>query len=122
MSSRFAPAICFCVFLLFTQAATGLYLASGVEPSLAFDLLDRVGLLCLAVWWLNSDSRKHGIKQPYDIGLLLVFAWMLIVPHYLIKTRGRRGLLSVLLLIGLFVAGYAVTVVTYMLASLLFNP
>lgn len=110
-----APAICFCIFLFFVQAATGLYLASGVEPSPTFDFLDRAGFLCLAVWWLNADSRRHRVKQPYDIGLLLVFAWMLIVPYHLIKTRGRRGLLSLLLLIGLFVSGYMVTFASYML-------
>ena len=122
MSVPSVPAICYCIFLFFAQAATGLYAANGVEPSPSFIFLDRAGLLCLAVWWLGSDSRKHGVRQPFDIGLLLACAWMLIVPHHLIKTRGRKGLLFILLLAGLFVASYAMAVASYIVFSSFLNP
>jgi hypothetical protein len=39
----------------------------------------------------------------YDLGFFLCIAWPLIMPYYLFKTRGAKGLLVILAFIGAYV-------------------
>ena len=41
------PLILLCIFLLIVQIANGLYVARGIEPSLAFDLMYAIGFFWL---------------------------------------------------------------------------
>ena len=45
---------------------------------------------------MRRDSRLRSISSIYDLGLFLYLLWPLIMPYYLLKTRGARGLLVVL--------------------------
>ena|SRR5688572_29958684 len=42
--------------------------------------------------WFWSYSRAQGIAWPMDMGWLLLFAWPLALPYYIVKAEGRRGL------------------------------
>jgi len=65
------PLILLCIFLLIVQIANGLYVARGIEPSLAFDLMYAIGFFWLIGWWLKEDSKRHGVTWVYDMGLFL---------------------------------------------------
>jgi hypothetical protein len=84
------------LFLIFTQAAAGAYLARGAEMPPAFSLLYPFGLLWAFGWWLRDDGRKRGFAWVFDMGLFLYIAWPVVLPYYLLKTRGARGLLVIL--------------------------
>ena len=98
-----APAVLLYVFVAVTQFVVGFYLAGGVEPPDAFSLLYALGFLWAVGWWLQSDSRERGVGWVLDMGLFLYVAWPVILPYYLLKTRGRKGLLVILLFAGVYV-------------------
>ena len=73
-------------------------------------LLQYVLLFCLIGYWLDVDSREKRTFRVWDMGFFLYVAWPLILPYYLVKTRGvKRTLLTFLLLtvvyVGAFLAG-----------------
>lgn len=113
--SRIAsPTVLLYSFVLITQFADGLYLGRQIEPPGVFILVRWVGLLWLMGWWLRTDSRKRTVASVYDIGLFLYIAWPLVMPYYLVKTRGAKGLLFISGFVGAFfgtaVVGFVLSV------------
>ena len=47
-------------------------------------------------WWLRTDSRRRGVLSVYDLGFFLYLAWPIVMPYYLVKTRGAKGLFVIL--------------------------
>src|SRR6266849_10928919 len=90
-------------FVLITQFAEGVYLGRQIDPPGAFSLLRWAALLWIVGWWLRADSRKRGVASVYDIGFFLCIAWPLVMPYYLVKTRGVKGLLVILGFIAAYV-------------------
>jgi hypothetical protein len=106
------------IFLMFTQIVTGIYVASGLEPPALFTAVVFLGFLWITGWWLRTDSRKREFRWVYDMGLFLYVAWPIVLPYYLLKTRGARGLLVIL---G-FVAAYIAAAVLGMMLYLFLTP
>jgi hypothetical protein len=104
-----APAALLYLFLVATQFVTGVYLAREAEPPPAFSFLYPLGLLWAVGWWLRDDSRRRGVGWVFDMGLFLYIAWPVLMPYYLLKTRGAKGLLLMLAFglayVGALVAG-----------------
>lgn len=46
----------------------------------------------LAAWWVYSDRRARAFGVPFEFDAFVVFAWPILVPYYLHRTRGRIGL------------------------------
>jgi hypothetical protein len=78
------------------QTALGIYSAGQIPPPPAFSFFNYVGLLWIMGWWLLADSRKRGIAWVLDMGFFLSIAWIVVMPYYLLKTRGAKGLLLIL--------------------------
>ena len=96
--SRIAsPAALLYLFVIAAQIVSGFYLAREQEPPQAFSLLYALGFVWAVDWWLSNDSRARGVGWALDMGLFLYIAWPLIMPYYLIKTRGLKGLLVILI-------------------------
>jgi hypothetical protein len=89
------------------------YYARGLEPSPTLEFLYTSAFICGVVWWLRAESRKYSITLVYCPGLLVGFAWAILVPYHLLKTRGVRGLLPLLGLIGSFMAAYLLAILVY---------
>lgn len=109
--------ILFVLLVLLHSVGTGLYAARGLEPSAAFDSLYRIGLLCAIIWWLKDDARRYGVRLVYCLGLFVSIAWMILIPYHLFKTRGMKGFIAILVLIGIFITAQVAAVVAYMLFS-----
>lgn len=106
------------VILIFVyNLGLGLQYASGPEPSVAVQFLYNYGLLCGVVWWLRAERRKYQLNPLYCDGLLVGFAWPFLVPYHLFKTRGVKGFIPLLGLIGSFVAAYVLAVIAYVLTA-----
>lgn len=78
---------------------------SGSEVSFAGQSLYAAAFVCGAVWWLGSDRRRSVVNQLYCQGMLMRGGWPVIIPYHLLKTRGAKGFLPLLLLVGSFVLG-----------------
>ena len=83
-------------FVIITQFAYGAYVGAQLEFPGAVTFLFTVGVLWAIGWWLRTDSRRKGVLSVYDLGLFLYLAWPLVMPYYLLKTRGAKGLLVIL--------------------------
>jgi hypothetical protein len=61
------------------------------ESTLA-NLTIRFGVAIFFVWWVEADSRRTGYWPFYHYGFWVYVAGIVLVPHYLLRTRGRAGI------------------------------
>ena len=58
-------------------------------------LLWRTEFDLVLVWWVYVDRRRRGFSVPFEFEAFVFFAWPIVVPYYLVRTRGLRGLVLV---------------------------
>jgi hypothetical protein len=102
LSRTLSPTVLLYSFVVITQCVYGLYLGQQIETPAAYSLLHWAAQLWIIGWWLRTDSRKHGVVWVYDLGFFLCIAWPLVMPYYLVKSRGAKGLLVVMGFIGAY--------------------
>ena len=95
-SRTLSPTVLLYSFVVITQFAYGLYLGQQIETPAPYKLLHWAAQLWIIGWWLRTDSRKRGVGWVYDMGFFLCIAWPLVMPYYLVKTRGAKGFLVIL--------------------------
>lgn len=113
LSRMLSPALLLYSFVVITQFAHGIYLDAHLDLPPAVPVLYWVGFLWAVGWWLRTDSRKRNVGVVYDLGFFLYLAWPIVMPYYLVKTRGAKGLL---LILG-FIVAYAGAAMLGMLVS-----
>ena len=42
-------------------------------------------------WWVHVDRRRLGQSYPFEFDALVFFAWPVVAPYYLVKTRRLRS-------------------------------
>lgn len=119
LSRIFSPTLLLYAFVVISQIGTGIYLVLEGGPPPAFTLISTVGFLWIVGWWMRRDSRQRGISWVYDMGMFLNMLWPFLMPYYLLKTRGTRGLLVVL---GFTVAYIGGLLIGATISSLLTTP
>jgi hypothetical protein len=67
----------------------------GLGAPEAVELLWTFEFRIVLAWWVSVDRRIRGFRLPFEFDALVFFAWPFIVPYYLYRTRGRRGLFLV---------------------------
>jgi hypothetical protein len=105
------------LFLVLTQIAAGAYGASRAEPPASFTLIYIFGFFWIIGWWLRVDSSRRGQSWVFDMGLFLYVAWPFILPYYVVKTRGTKGLLVILYFVAVYVGASIAGVVLYVLLA-----
>jgi hypothetical protein len=78
---------------------------SGVLWSIAFGLN--------VTWWVYADRGARPFKWPFEFEYFLLFAWPVVVPYYLYRRLGRRGLLVGFGIWGLYFLPLVVAAVVY---------
>ena len=70
----------------------------GSQTSEAFEKVWGFAFVGLLAFWVHADSRDRiNIYRPsFDLGFFIFFLWVLYLPYYLIRTRGRLGWLWLL--------------------------
>lgn len=111
LSRTFSPTVLLYSFVVITQFADGLYLGQRVELPGAYRLLHWAAQLWIIGWWLRTDGRKRGVVWVYDMGFFLCIAWPLVMPYYLLKTRGAKGLLVILGFSGAYVGAAIIGII-----------
>jgi hypothetical protein len=112
LSRTFSPTVLLYSFVIITQFAYGLYLGQQIEVPGLYTLLHWAAQLWIIGWWLRADSRKRGEDSVYDIGLFLCIAWPVVMPYYLLKTRGAKGLLVIFGFIGAYVGAAIIGIIS----------
>ena len=95
-------------FFVLVNVVNCLYWAFESLPSSAYILLQWVGFAWVITAWLRADSRRLRASLPFDMGWFVFLAWPVVLPYYLLKTRGVRGLLTIGSFLGLYVVAYCV--------------
>jgi hypothetical protein len=78
----------------------------GLGAPGAAELLWTFEFRIVLAWWVSVDRRIRGFSVPFEFDALVFFAWPFIVPYYLYRTRGKRGLFLVTGLYGLYLMPY----------------
>jgi hypothetical protein len=105
------------VLIFVYHLGVGIYYFRDMEPLPALEFLYTVGFLCGVVWWLQAEARRSAVKQVYCPGLLVGIGWLIIIPYHLLKTRGVRGFIPLLALLGSFLFAYILAAVVYAMFS-----
>ena len=91
-----SPARLLFSFVVITQFGYGAYIGARLPFPEGITLIYFVGMLWASGWWLRTDSRRRSVLSVYDLGFFLYLAWPIVMPYYLVKTRGPKGLLIIL--------------------------
>ena len=59
----------------------------------ATELLWPFGFRLILGAWVYFDRRARSFSVPFEFDAFVFFAWPVVVPYYLYRSRGRRGLL-----------------------------
>ena len=88
----------------------------AVLAARSFGVQDASGVLWTTIfrlvlaWWVLADRCLGAIELPYDFESFVFFAWPVVLPWYLWKTRRGRGVLYA-------VAVYALSVIPNVTAA-----
>jgi hypothetical protein len=74
------------------QVIRGFYAGLGRPAPEAWPLLSTLCTAMCIIAWFRHYSRMHHIAWVVDMGWFLLGAWVIIVPYYVLKCEGRRGL------------------------------
>jgi hypothetical protein len=91
-------------FFSITQIFNGVYLARGAEVPPVYLLLRMFATIWILGWWLKDDLSKHRGGGILDLGMFLSMAWPLIMPYHLVRTRGVKSLLPMLVFAVIYLA------------------
>jgi hypothetical protein len=97
--------------LLFSVALTALmiaYVIGGAAPSEAFDIFVSWVWSILAALWVVADARRRDTIPCYDFGLFCYLFFPVVVPGYCFWSRGWRGLLMLIVILGTLMVPYIV--------------
>lgn len=92
------------VFAALTQVERGVCYARQLEMPGSSGHIQYAGLYFLMAYWLYRDDQEKWMWRVWDMGFFLWIAWPVIIPYYLIKTRGikRASLIFLFLAITCF--------------------
>lgn len=103
------------VLSLALSAFSGAYAFFRTEPSFVISILGYYSLPVYIGFWVLDDARKRQFWPCFDFGTFLFFGWPAVVPWYLIRTRGSKGIPLALAVLGLIVLPSVVAVLIYLL-------
>ena len=121
LSRLFSPARLLYAFVIVTQFSYGAYFGAQLEFPEGLTVIYAFGLLWAIGWWVRTDSLRRGVLSAYDLGFFLYLAWPFIMPYYLVKTRGAKGLVVILgfvvAYVGAALVGIVLSVLVVMMRS-----
>jgi hypothetical protein len=103
MTQPAAPLKSVFVTTVAASSLAAIYGLTGVRPSPVPSLFLTFAPLISVIFWIQNDARFHRLATIQDLGLFVYLLWPVLVPWYVIKTRGRRAWsLALLLLAAVF--------------------
>ena len=62
--------------------------------------------------WVRMDRRHRNLSLPFEFDAFVFFGWPVVVPYYLYRTRGKRGLAVTAAVYTLYVAPEVISGIT----------
>ena len=90
-----APAPSLRIFGLTTLVSTAiatLYAVLHLPPDAFVQLVISFAPIVAIATWLRQDARLRGVPLLHDFGFFVLIAWPVLIPWYLVKTRGVHAL------------------------------
>ena len=106
-----------CILVFVYHCGIGTYNALGLEPLPSLEFLYSATFLCGYVWLLKTEARTYALKPVYCLGLLVGVGWIIMIPYHFFKTRGAKGLIPLVALIGSFLAAHLLVLLVYLILS-----
>src|ERR1043165_2038259 len=94
IQGMFIPTLMLWLYAVAWGISAGLR-SDGVPPERA-RFAGSVAFSLIMASWVIADARKRQKRLCYDYDSFVYFAWPIVVPIYLIQTRGLRALLTLL--------------------------
>ncbi|HEX5637888.1 MAG TPA: hypothetical protein VFY78_12415 [Gammaproteobacteria bacterium] len=66
---------------------------AGYAPTQESEKLMNISLAFVFAWWALEDAKNRNYYRPYEFGAFIIFGWPIVLPAYLVATRGWKGLL-----------------------------
>ncbi len=88
--------------LIFTAARAVLafdHLGMPGEPA----ILESLSQQLFIALWVYLDRKGRHLNLPFEFEAFVFFAWPILLPYYLVKSRGARGLLLAALFFALLI-------------------
>lgn len=92
-----------------------IYFVLGEEPLPTFEFLYMFGFLCGIVWFLKAEADRSAAARAYCPGVTIGMAWLFLLPYHLLKSRGVRGLIPLLALVGTWVVLEVLAAIVYLM-------
>ena len=107
--------------ILIPRLIDAVYRGLDRDPPDPIGILGYLLLLGAIVTWFQSYCRALRISLPMDMGWFLLLGWPFVVPYFMIRHEGRRGLGRLAAFVAVWVSaaavGLAVTVWTAVIAG-----
>jgi len=76
---------------VFCAATTVLYVATGAPPDPVMEWLLGAGPVLMVILWLSKDAQQRRTAVVMDFGFLMTVFWLVAIPWYAFRSRGRSG-------------------------------
>lgn len=86
---------------------------NGEYPAPEINFLYHFSFTLLLMWWVYVDRRIRNRAAPFEFEAFVFFAWIVVVPYYLIQTRRWRGLALIGVLYATYLFPYAVGIALF---------
>ncbi len=78
-------------FVAVHTAYSAMMTSYGEYTSAAAEAVFNLGFAILLMWWVYVDRHRRRYPVPFEFEAFVYFAWPLVVPYYLFRTRGMRA-------------------------------
>lgn len=85
----------------------------GEQTSGESDVIYALGFSLFLTWWVYLDRRKRRYSAAFEFEAFVFFAWIVVVPVYLIQTRRWRGVPLIGCLYGAVLLPYLASLALY---------
>jgi hypothetical protein len=107
------------VFLLVFALSWAVNAITHEQINPAVDLARRLAFPVILALWVASDAQVRHRSLCYDFDTFVFFAWPVMVPYYLFRTRGSRAFVTLLAFVGIYLAAMALGWGSYWILLLL---
>ena len=105
-----SPLLLFSIVMALSFSA---YLASGLIPSEAFQIVASSTWTVLLAMWVIGDARRRKRTPCLDFGMFCYLFSPLVVPWYCFSSRGWRGAVTLIALVVLWLMPYFVATLVW---------